>query len=132
MTPNYEMLKLPSASKTHFGLVEAYVPKSPNQQVQNLTGFLVGESSSSNPFSLTSLTTPNGEQIDGPALVSSRMISATNVSQEITLLDQHGSQVQLGSLSAIPLGQNLLWVRPLYVQSSTNAIPAIKQVIVAY
>jgi len=132
MAPDYQMVQLPSSKVTRLGLVEAYVPESPNQQEQNLTGLLVGETTGKNPFELTSLVTPSGEQVDGPALVSSRMLSATNVSQEITLLDQHGSEVQLGSLSSVPLGQNLLWIRPLYVESATNAIPEIKEVIGVY
>ena len=132
MSPVYEMMQLPGSSSTGLSLMEAYVPLSPNGQQQNLTGLLVGQASRSNPFQLDALVTPNGQQIDGPALVSSRILSATNVSQEITLLDQHGSTVALGSLSAVPLGQNLLWVRPMYVSSSSNPLPEIKQVIVAY
>ena len=132
MSPVYEMMQLPGSSSTGLSLMEAYVPLSPNGQQQNLTGLLVGQASRSNPYQLDALVTPNGQQIDGPALVSSRILSATNVSQEITLLDQHGSTVSLGSLSAVPLGQNLLWVRPMYVSSSSNPLPEIKQVIVAY
>ncbi len=132
MSPVYEMMQLPGSSNVNLSLMEAYVPLSPNGQQQNLTGLLVGQASQKNPYQLEALVTPNGQQIDGPALVSSRILSATNVSQEITLLDQHGSTVALGSLSAVPLGQNLLWVRPMYVSSSSNPLPEIKQVIVAY
>jgi uncharacterized membrane protein (UPF0182 family) len=132
MTPVYEMIQLPGSSSPKLGLVEAYVPYSSTNPVQNLTGFLVGFSSPSNPYQLKTLVTPSGAQIDGPSIVSSRMLSDTAVSQELTLLDQHGSTVSLGSLSAIPLGQNLLWVRPLYVSSSSNPLPEIKQVIAAY
>ncbi|WP_298209645.1 UPF0182 family protein [Ferrimicrobium sp.] len=132
MLPVYEMMQLPGSKSTELSLVEAYVPYSPSGSTQNLTGFLVGQSSPSNPYQLTTLITPNGEQIDGPNQITSRMTSQTAVSQELTLLDQHGSNVDFGSTSAIPLGQNLLWVTPLYVSSTSNPIPEIKEIVTAY
>ncbi|WP_298388195.1 UPF0182 family protein [Ferrimicrobium sp.] len=132
MLPVYEMLQLPGSKNPSLSLVEAYVPYSPSGSTQNLTGFLVGQSTPSNPYQLTTLITPNGEQIDGPNQITSRMTSQTAVSQELTLLDQHGSNVDFGSTSAIPLGQNLLWVTPLYVSSTSNPIPEIKEIVAAY
>jgi uncharacterized membrane protein (UPF0182 family) len=132
MLPVYQMMQLPGTKSTNLSLVEAYVPYSPSGSTQNLTGFLVGQSSPSNPYQLTTLITPNGQQIDGPNQITSRMTSQTAVSQELTLLDQHGSNVDFGSTSSIPLGQNLLWVTPLYVSSTSNPIPEIKEIVAAY
>jgi uncharacterized membrane protein (UPF0182 family) len=132
MSPVYEMAQVPGTADPQLALMEAYVPFSQTGGQQNLTGLLYGESSPSNPTQLMALVTPSSGQIDGPALVASRIVSATNVSQEITLLDQHGSSVSLGSLTALPLGQNLLWVRPMYVSSQSNPLPEIKEVIGVY
>ncbi|ACU54782.1 protein of unknown function UPF0182 [Acidimicrobium ferrooxidans DSM 10331] len=132
MSPIYEMAKVPGTSSPQLALMEAFVPFSQSGGQQNLTGLLFGEASASDPTQLVALTTPSSGQIDGPALVASRIVSATNVSQEITLLDQHGSNVSLGGLTALPLGQNLLWVRPMYVSSQANPLPEIKEVIGVY
>lgn len=132
MSPIYEMAKVPGTSSPQLALMEAFVPFSQTGGQQNLTGLLFGEATPSNPTQLIALTTPSSGQIDGPALVASRIVSATNVSQEITLLDQHGSNVSLGGLTALPLDQNLLWVRPMYVSSQANPLPEIKEVIGVY
>ena len=55
-----------------------------------------------------------------------------SISQAISLLDQHGSQVEFGQMLMIPVHKALLYVRPLYVQSSQNPLPELKQVIVVY
>jgi len=132
MNPVYEVAQLPGSQSPQIAVYEAFVPFSQTGGQQNLTGFLFGEATPSNPTQLVALATPSSGQIDGPALVASRIVSATNVSQEITLLDQHGSSVSLGSLTAVPLGQNLLWIRPMYVSSQANPLPEIKEVIGVY
>ncbi len=132
MSPIYEMAEVPGTNEPALALMEAFVPFSQGGGQQNLTGLLFGEASATDPTQLMALVTPSSGQIDGPALVASRIVSATNVSQEITLLDQHGSSVTLGGLTALPLGQNLLWVRPMYVSSQSNPLPEIKEVIGVY
>jgi uncharacterized membrane protein (UPF0182 family) len=132
MQPVYEEMRIPGTSSAQFSIVEAMVPLSQSQVQQNLTGFLVGLGDQKNYGKLVNLVTPRGTQVDGPALVDARISAATNVSQQISLLDQHGSQVQLGSVMSVPIGQNLLYVRPLYVQSAQNPLPELKEVIVVY
>ncbi len=132
MPPLYEQITLPNSNRSHFGLVEAFVPISQSQVQQNLTGIMVGVTNGGTSERLVNLVTPTGQQIDGPALAAARITAQTSISQEISLLDQHGSQVQLGSMMIVPLGQNLMYIRPLYVASTQNQLPEIKQVIVVY
>jgi len=56
----------------------------------------------------------------------------TQISQQISLLNQQGSQVVLGNVLMIPIDQSLLYIRPLYVQSSRNPLPEFKKIIVVY
>jgi uncharacterized membrane protein (UPF0182 family) len=51
------------------------------------------------------------------------------VSQDITLLDQHGSGVLLGNILMLPVGNAVIYVRPLYVESTTNPLPQLTDVI---
>ncbi|MGC8480846.1 MAG: UPF0182 family protein [Acidimicrobiales bacterium] len=132
MQPIYEEVQLPGSSSPQFSIVEALVPLSQSQVQQNLTGMMVGLSSPSNYGKLVDLVTPRGTQVDGPALVNARINAVTSIAQQISLLDQHGSQVQLGSVSMVPIGQNLIYVRPLYIESAQNPLPELKQVIVVY
>ncbi len=54
------------------------------------------------------------------------------ISPQITLWNQQGSQVIQGTLLVIPIKESLLYVRPLYLKASDGKIPELKRVIVAY
>ncbi len=130
--PEYQMLQLPGQSKPTFTLLEPFVPVSQSGAQQNLTGFLVAGSDPTSYGKLYDYVTPRGQQLDGPALINARINATTAISQQISLLDQHGSQVSFGATLMVPVGQSLLYIRPLYVASVQNSLPEIKQVIVVY
>ena len=70
---------------------------------------------------------------DGPALVAANIASEEDISAELTLLDQQGSQVRQGNLLLVPVGESLLYVRPLYTQAAgPTAVPELKKVIVTF
>jgi uncharacterized membrane protein (UPF0182 family) len=51
------------------------------------------------------------------------------VSSDITLYDQHGSEVLLGNTLMVPVDQSIIYLRPLYVASSANPLPQLTDVI---
>ena len=53
------------------------------------------------------------------------------ISQQITLWSATGSNVLRGNLLVIPLGNSLIYVEPLYIQSTSSSLPELKRVIVA-
>lgn len=130
MQPEYAEVQLPGSRSPSFVLLEAYVPLSRNDLQQNLTAFLVANSDPGSYGKLTAYVTPSGQQIDGPSLVNAKINDNTAVSSEISLLDQHGSTVTQGTVMMVPVGQSLLYVRPLYVSSAQNPLPEVKEVIV--
>jgi len=54
------------------------------------------------------------------------------ISGQRTLWGQQGSHVIFGNLLTVPVGDALLYVQPLYLQSSTTELPQIQRVIVFY
>ncbi|MBU0491001.1 MAG: UPF0182 family protein [Chloroflexi bacterium] len=68
----------------------------------------------------------------GPMQIESRINQVPNISQQLSLWNQRGSQVIRGNLLVIPIEQSLLYVEPLYLQSESSQIPELKRVIVAY
>ena len=132
MQPSYQLLRLPGQSGLSFDLTEPFVPVSTNNQIQTLSGFLAASSDPGSYGQLTAYITPRSLQVDGPALVNAAISASPSISQAISLLDQHGSQVEFGQMLMIPVHKALLYVRPLYVQSSQNPLPELKQVIVVY
>jgi len=132
MSPIYEEMKIPGQSNESFDLLDAMVPYSTNNQIQTLSGFMIAGSDPSNFGKLTMYVTPQGNPVDGPSLVSANIDSTPAVSQSISLLDKNGSSVELGNVVMLPIANSLIYVQPLYVQSSRNNVPELRQVIVVY
>jgi hypothetical protein len=76
--------------------------------------------------------TPRDQPVQGPSIVAAKIDATKAVSQQISLLNQNGSSVQLGNVLMIPIANSLLYIQPLYVQSSRNTFPELQQVIAVY
>ena len=61
-----------------------------------------------------------------------RINQDTEISRQVSLWDQRGSQVIRGDLLVIPIEESLLYVQPLYLQAEGGRIPELKRVVVAY
>jgi len=132
MSPLYQVLEIPGAKTVSFNLINAYVPVSQGDQSQTLSAFMIAGSDPTNYGKITVFVIPRGQPVDGPALVDARISATPSVSQQISLLNQNGSSVLLGNVLMVPVGQSMLYFRPLYVQSSRNALPVLQKVIVVY
>ena len=59
--------------------------------------------------------------------------SNPEISKELNLLSQEGSQVIKGNLLTLPVGGGLLYVQPVYVQSSSGTqYPLLRKVLVSF
>ncbi len=130
MPPVYQVIQLPGSSTPSFTIMEPMVPYSSSDQVQNLTSFMVGLSDPGQYGQLIDYVLPRGETVDGPALVDATMAATQTISKQISLLNTQGSEVRLGDVLPIPVGDTIVYVRPLYVQSSRNPLPQLEDVIV--
>ncbi|HUZ10686.1 MAG TPA: UPF0182 family protein [Acidimicrobiales bacterium] len=131
MSPLYQVLAQPGDTKQSFTISDAYVPASQGNQVQNLSAFIMS-AGDGQPGQLTVYVTPPGASVVGPALADSRMQSSQAVSKQISFLDQHGSNVLLGNTLMIPIDQSMLYIRPMYVESSGNPQPQVQDVIAVF
>ncbi len=129
--PVYELLALPGQTQQSFVLVQPFVPSS-NGDKQTLTAFMTASSDPDDYGQLTVFTIPAGTTVDGPYLVSTAVATNSSISQEITLLDQHGSKVVLGSVIMTPIGESLLYIQPMYVEQIQNGVPRLNDVVVVY
>ena len=131
-TPDYLLTHLPGSQLNQFLIFEPFVAVSGGDTQQNLTGFMTGEFTASGQATLQVFTTPPGAAVEGPLRAGSTIASTAVISQEITLLNTNGSTVKLGNLVPVLLDQTLLYVEPLYVQSSSNPAAQLVDVIVVY
>jgi hypothetical protein len=51
------------------------------------------------------------------------------VSSDVTLLDQSGSEVLLGETLMVPIGDSMVYLRPLYVAATTKPQPQLQYVV---
>jgi len=75
---------------------------------------------------------PSGKLIYGPEQIEGRIEQQPEISKQLSLWRQEGSQVIRGNLLVIPIEQSLIYVEPLYLQATEIKIPQIKRVVVAY
>ena len=73
---------------------------------------------------------PKQRLIFGPKQVTARINQDPDISRQITLWSQAGSQVILGTLMVIPIKESLIYVQPLYLRAVTGKIPELRRVIV--
>ncbi|MGD0378445.1 MAG: UPF0182 family protein [Acidimicrobiales bacterium] len=129
MSPIYELFQVPGQTTQSFNLVDAFVPVSKGDQIQTMSAFIVAGSDPGQYGRLTVFTTP---PIDGPALIDADISAIGKISSQISLLNQEGSSVQLGTLQVVPVGDSMLYFRPFYVESSRNPFPKLDYFIVVY
>ena len=132
LLPQYELAHLPGSTQQTFMLLTPFVPISAAASSQNLTAFMTASSDPGTYGQITVFQTPAGQTVDGPGLISNAIRSNQAISQELTFYNQQGSQVELGEVAIVPVDQSLLYVQPVYVESSTNRIPTLRDVVVVY
>ncbi|MDA8346157.1 MAG: UPF0182 family protein [Thermaerobacter sp.] len=120
--------KLPGASSVQYMRVLPFVP--PGRP--NMVGWLAALEDGSSYGKLVLYNLSSGSLIPGPMQVESEISQNPQISANLTLWDQHGSQVIRGDLLEIPIGGGMLAVEPIYLESSTNAVPELREVVVAY
>jgi hypothetical protein len=132
MSPIFQVGSLPSAN--HQQLLEniAYVPAGNSGTVQGLTAFIIATSDPSDYGQLHVYVTPRGTSVTGPVQADSEIQQNSTAAKDISLLDQHGSQVLFGNNLMVPLDQSVLYIRPLYVTSTSNPLPQLRYVIAVF
>jgi hypothetical protein len=81
----------------------------------------------------TVLSFPSGAGGESPLQVQNDIESDTNITEALTLQRGGNSRVILGGLVAIPVAGRLLYVEPVYTQSTGSAsFPILRHVIALY
>jgi len=130
--PLFVLSRLPGQQKEEFLLLRPFVPVSNGNSQNRLSSFMVARADPNDPNKLVSLEMPDGSTVPGPVQVDSTINNTEEISSQLTLLNQQGSKVLLGSLQIIPVKDSLIYVEPFYVVSENVKQPALRSVIVVY
>jgi uncharacterized protein len=124
----YMIMRLPGQTREEFVLI---LPYAPNGRA-NMIAWLGAQSDQPNYGRAVSFEFPPSLNVYGPAQVEAAINQDPTISAQRTLWGQQGSRVIFGNLLTVPIQNSLLYVQPLYLQSSTTALPQIQRVIVFY
>ena len=75
---------------------------------------------------------PKDQNIYGPAQIDSRINQDQTISQLVTLWNQQESQIRWGNLLIIPINNELLYVKPLFMESQRGRQAELKKIVMVY
>lgn len=128
MDAYYVIMRLPGAPKEEFLLMLPFVPNGR----QNMISWLGARSDVPNYGKSLNYIFSKSYTVFGPGQVEATINQDPDISMQRTLWGQQGSQVIMGNLLVVPIGDSLLYVQPLYLQSTQTQLPQLKRVIVFY
>ena len=128
MQPYYTMMRLPGEPRAEFIQMLPFTPRGKN----NMAAWMVARSDGDQYGKILVFQFPKQKVVFGPSQIVARVNQDPDISPQLTLWDQQGSEVIQGTLLVIPIEEALLYIRPLYLRASGGRIPELKQVIVAY
>jgi uncharacterized membrane protein (UPF0182 family) len=140
--PYYLTMKAPGQTESAFSLYSTFIPQSSGATTRNvLTGYLIANSDAgveagkvSESFGkLTLLNLPRETIVPGPGQVQNNFNADSNVSSLLNLLRQGSTRVLNGNLLTLPVGGGLLYVQPVYIESTgETSYPLLQKILVAF
>ncbi|GIV06681.1 MAG: UPF0182 protein [Fimbriimonadales bacterium] len=128
MTPYYVIMQPPGEQQPRYMLTLPFTP----QQRKNLVAWLAAHCDPDRYGELVLYRFPKQKTVYGPEQIEARINQNPEITQQLNLWNQQGSQVFRGNLLIIPLGQAMLYFKPIYLQARTEgAIPELKKVVLA-
>jgi len=122
------IMKLPGEPREEYIIMTPFTPR----QKDNLAAWMVARNDGDNYGKLVVYRFPRQGLVFGPSQIVNRMNQDTEISRQISLWDQRGSEVIRGSLLVIPIEESLIFVQAVYLRAKGGRIPELKRVIVAY
>jgi uncharacterized protein len=122
------VMRLPGERDPEFILMRPFTPR----QKDNLAAWMVARNDGPHYGKLAVYRFPRQSLVFGPNQIVNRINQDTEVSRQITLWDQRGSQVLRGELLVLPIEGALIYVQPLYLRAQGGRIPELKRVVVAH
>jgi len=122
------IMRLPGEPNPEFIYMTPFTPRGKD----NLAAWMVARMDGENYGKLSLYRFPKQSLVYGPNQIKNRINQDTEISRQLTLWDQRGSQVIHGELLVIPIEESLIYVQPLYLRAEGGTIPELKRVVVAH
>ncbi|KQQ68780.1 UPF0182 family protein [Microbacterium sp. Leaf320] len=140
--PYYLTMQMPGQESPRFSMFSTFIPSAQGGSNRDvLMGYLAVDSDAGSEAGvkaegygqLRMLEIDTDTTVPGPGQVQNTYNSDTAVVPQLNLLQQGESEVLYGNLLTLPVGGGLLYVQPVYVQSSEGTkLPRLQKVLVAF
>jgi hypothetical protein len=123
------IMRLPGEKDAEFIYMTPFTPRGKD----NLAAWLVARMDGAEYGKLLVYRFPKQSLVYGPRQIMNRIEQDTDISRQLSLWDQRGSQAIRGELLVIPIEESLIYVQPIYLKAQgETSIPELKRVVVAY
>ncbi len=127
VTPTYVVASLPGEDRAEFLLLLPFTPRNKD----NLIGLMLARCDGENLGEVVVLQLSKQELIFGPAQIAARINQDQNISKDLTLWNQQGSQVLRAQTLVLPVDSTFLYVDPIYIQATEARMPQLKKIVLA-
>jgi uncharacterized membrane protein (UPF0182 family) len=123
----YGIYRLPGDDQPRFRLTTAFVPAGR----ENLTAiFAAGTDEMGRPETIL-LDVPVADEVLGPRQIEARVEQDPAISEQFSLWRTGGSEVWTGHLHLVPVGNRLLYMEPVFLAATDDAIPELRRFVVS-
>ncbi len=123
----YVVMRMPGESAAEFLLLQPMIPVNRPNMIAWVAARNDGEA-----YGTTRVYRfPADTTIFGPAQIEARIDQDPIISEQFTLWRNSGSDVIRGNLIVVPVGESLLYLQPIYLQSTGSAFPEFRRIVVA-
>ncbi len=123
----YVVMRLPDQPKAEFLLLQPMIAASR----PNMVAWVAARNDAPNYGAVRVYQFPADQTVFGPVQIESRIDADPTISAQITLWNQSGSSVVRGNLIVVPVGNALVYLQPVYLQSSSSKFPLFQKIVVA-
>jgi uncharacterized membrane protein (UPF0182 family) len=123
----YVVMRMPGEANPEFLLLQPMVPINR----PNMIAWVAARNDGANYGATRVYRFPSDTTIFGPAQIEARIDQDPIISAQVTLWSQAGSNVIRGNLIVVPIGESLIYLQPVYLQSTASAFPEFQRIVVA-
>lgn len=129
--PYYVMVHFPEEETMEYVIMLPYTPKNKNV----INAWIAGRCDTPNYGKIMSFQFPKGVEVLGPRQIEARIDQDADMSRNLSLWSQRGSDVIRGNLLAVPLFKEntlyIMFVESIFLQAEGANMPEIKRVALA-
>ena len=129
MEAYYVIMKLPGEEREEF--IQMLPLALEGREDKNLVAWMAARCDAPNYGELLVYRFTKGSWSKGPMQIESLIDQDPDISEKLSLWGQKGSRVIRGNTLVIPIEDSLLYIEPVYLESTESPLPQLKQVVVS-